>query len=67
MHEEITRVNNLAKRGKMQANFHVLRETSMSALLIENFFIKSAAKLSDPNWRQTVAEASAERIVVEKV
>ncbi|MCL7747986.1 N-acetylmuramoyl-L-alanine amidase family protein [Halalkalibacter alkaliphilus] len=58
MHEEITKVNELVNRGKKKANFHVLRETTMSALLTENGFIdndEDAAKLSDPNWLQTVA------------
>ncbi|MDQ0253389.1 N-acetylmuramoyl-L-alanine amidase [Evansella vedderi] len=59
MHEEITRVNDLVNRGKKKANFHVLRETRMSALLTENGFIdhpEDAEKLRDPNWRQTVAQ-----------
>lgn len=60
MHEEITVSNNLTNRGKKSANFHVLRETNMSALLTENGFIdhpSDAEKLGDPTWRQTVAEA----------
>ncbi|MDT8860371.1 N-acetylmuramoyl-L-alanine amidase [Alkalihalobacillus sp. MEB130] len=58
MHEEITRVNDLDNRGKMKANFHVLRETRMSALLTENGFIdndEDAEKLRDPDWLRTVA------------
>ncbi|WP_096438688.1 N-acetylmuramoyl-L-alanine amidase family protein [Alteribacter populi] len=59
MHEEIMKVNNLSNRGKKKANFHVLRETIMSAILTENGFIDNAddaEKLSDSNWRQTVAQ-----------
>ncbi|WP_100401228.1 N-acetylmuramoyl-L-alanine amidase family protein [Bacillus sp. FJAT-44742] len=59
MHEEIMKVNNLFNRGKKKANFHVLRETRMSALLTENGFIDNASdaeKLRDPNWRQSVAQ-----------
>ncbi|SFA83779.1 N-acetylmuramoyl-L-alanine amidase [Lentibacillus halodurans] len=58
MHEEITKVNQLRNRGKKKANFHVLRETTMSALLTENGFIDNAhdaALMSDPSWRQSVA------------
>ncbi|GAE33701.1 N-acetylmuramoyl-L-alanine amidase family protein [Halalkalibacter akibai] len=59
MHEEITSVNELSNRGKQKANFHVLRETSMPALLTENGFIDNtndAEKMQDSNWLQTVAE-----------
>jgi N-acetylmuramoyl-L-alanine amidase len=58
MHEEITKVNNLVNRGKKKANFHVLRETRMSAVLTENGFIDNAddaAKLKNPDWLETVA------------
>nr|WP_164669938.1 N-acetylmuramoyl-L-alanine amidase [Virgibacillus doumboii] len=59
MHEEITQVNRLRDRGKKKANFHVLRETVMSALLTENGFIDNdhdAALISDPSWRQSSAQ-----------
>ncbi|MRG88346.1 N-acetylmuramoyl-L-alanine amidase [Salinibacillus xinjiangensis] len=59
MHEEIMRVNRLSDRGQKKANFHVLRETTMSALLTENGFIdnrQDAALISDPSWRQDVAQ-----------
>ncbi|MFA9558361.1 N-acetylmuramoyl-L-alanine amidase [Evansella sp. AB-rgal1] len=58
MHEEIIEVNDLYNRGKKKANFHVLRETTMSALLTENGFIdneEDAEKLADSEWRQEVA------------
>ncbi|MFC0469847.1 N-acetylmuramoyl-L-alanine amidase [Halalkalibacter kiskunsagensis] len=59
MHDEITKVNNLSNRGKKKANFHVLRETAMSALLTENGFIDNtsdAEKLRSSSWRQAVAQ-----------
>ncbi|SET49052.1 N-acetylmuramoyl-L-alanine amidase [Salinibacillus kushneri] len=58
MHEEITKVNQLRDRGQKKANFHVLRETTMSALLTENGFIDNvndADLLRDPSYRQTLA------------
>ncbi|MGO4889615.1 N-acetylmuramoyl-L-alanine amidase [Anaerobacillus sp. MEB173] len=66
MHEEIIKVNGLFNRGKKKANFHVLRETSMPALLTENGFIDNgndAAKLKDPNWRQRVAQGHVNGLV----
>ncbi|GAA0595352.1 sporulation-specific N-acetylmuramoyl-L-alanine amidase [Virgibacillus siamensis] len=59
MHEKIIAVNRLRNRGQKKANFHVLRETVMPALLTENGFIDNehdAALISDPSWRQTVAQ-----------
>jgi N-acetylmuramoyl-L-alanine amidase len=59
MHKEIMKVNSLYDRGKKKANFHVLRETRMAALLTENGFIDNAndaEKLKDPNYRQRVAQ-----------
>ncbi|MBP1971366.1 N-acetylmuramoyl-L-alanine amidase [Virgibacillus natechei] len=59
MHDEITNVNELRNRGQKKANFHVLRETAMSALLTENGFIDNehdAALLKSPSWRREVAQ-----------
>ncbi|SFD41329.1 N-acetylmuramoyl-L-alanine amidase [Lentibacillus persicus] len=59
MHEELIAINRLPDRGKKKANFHVLRETTMSALLTENGFIDNDADarlISDPSWRQRVAQ-----------
>lgn len=58
MHQEIMKVNGLWDRGQKKANFHVLQETKMSAILTENGFIDNnndAIKLADPNWRDKVA------------
>jgi N-acetylmuramoyl-L-alanine amidase len=46
-------------RGKKQANFHMLRESKMKAILSENLFISNAAeakKLADPAFRQQIAD-----------
>jgi N-acetylmuramoyl-L-alanine amidase len=47
MHEEIKRalngVSGVDDDGKKQANFHVLRESGMTALLSENFFISNVS------------------------
>ncbi|MFS0750134.1 N-acetylmuramoyl-L-alanine amidase [Oceanobacillus sp. 1P07AA] len=59
IHEEVSKVNQLRNRGKKKANFHVLRESYMPALLTENGFIDhsgDAAKLRDSSWRQRVAQ-----------
>src|SRR5699024_11136311 len=53
------KVNQLSNRGKKRANFHVLRESRMPALLTENGFIDNAsdaALMADPSWRQRVAQ-----------
>ncbi|UFU00249.1 N-acetylmuramoyl-L-alanine amidase [Radiobacillus kanasensis] len=59
IHSEVIEVNQLRDRGQKQANFHVLRETTMPALLTENGFIDNshdAALMKDPAWRQRVAQ-----------
>ena len=63
--------NNLIKetsaknRGVKTANFAVLRETNMTAALVENGFINNpneAAKLSDPNYQDKLATGIANGI-----
>ncbi|MGG0178617.1 N-acetylmuramoyl-L-alanine amidase family protein [Gottfriedia acidiceleris] len=66
LHPEIVKVNGLTDRGKKKANFHVLRESNMPAILTENGFIDNAsdaAKLKDPNWRQKVAQGHINGLV----
>ncbi|API91980.1 sporulation-specific N-acetylmuramoyl-L-alanine amidase [Virgibacillus pantothenticus] len=58
LHEEITKVNQLSNRGQKKADFHVLRESSMPALLTENGFIDNAndaSLMGSTSWRQAVA------------
>lgn len=43
MHEEIMKQVDFRNRGKKKANFHVLRESAMSAILTENGFIDTVA------------------------
>ncbi|MEC5423965.1 N-acetylmuramoyl-L-alanine amidase [Virgibacillus sp. C22-A2] len=58
IHTEISRIYQLNNRGKKKGNFHVLRETSMAAMLTENGFIdneQDAALMQEPSWRERVA------------
>ncbi|MFC0271905.1 N-acetylmuramoyl-L-alanine amidase [Metabacillus herbersteinensis] len=59
LHEEITKINQLTDRGQKKANFHVLRESAMPAILTENGFIDNvndATLMKDSSWRQKVAQ-----------
>ncbi|MBU8728596.1 N-acetylmuramoyl-L-alanine amidase [Cytobacillus oceanisediminis] len=59
IHAEVIKLNKLIDRGKKKADFHVLRESAMPALLTENGFIDNsadAALMKDPLWRQRVAQ-----------
>ncbi|MFD5848866.1 N-acetylmuramoyl-L-alanine amidase [Cytobacillus pseudoceanisediminis] len=59
IHAEVIKLNKLIDRGKKKADFHVLRESAMPALLTENGFIDNsadAALIKDPLWRQRVAQ-----------
>lgn len=62
LHDEIVRSVDFANRGKKTANFHVLRETSMPAILTENGFIDTTAdanKLRNATFLQGIARAHA--------
>ena len=69
MHQEIMRELKTAgvdDRGKKRANFHVLRESKMPAILTENLFISNAAdakKLSSDNFLEQVAQGHAKGII----
>lgn len=60
MHQEIMKkLGATQDREKKQANFHMLRESNMKALLTENLFISNAADatlLKNDTFKQNVAE-----------
>jgi N-acetylmuramoyl-L-alanine amidase len=65
IHAEVIKLNQLGDRGQKKANFHVLRETSMDALLSENGFIDNAhdaGLMKQASWRQNVAQGHANGI-----
>ncbi|GIN39082.1 hypothetical protein J19TS1_20310 [Heyndrickxia oleronia] len=58
LHEEVMNINKLKDRGRRQADFHVLRESNMPAVLTENGFIDNevdARKMKDETWLDDVA------------
>jgi N-acetylmuramoyl-L-alanine amidase len=65
MHNEIfnqIKGGNIIDRGKKQANFHVLRESNMSAILTENLFINNstdASKLKNDAFLNMLAKGHA--------
>ncbi|WP_077210962.1 N-acetylmuramoyl-L-alanine amidase [Bacillus dakarensis] len=65
-HSEIIKKNNLLDRGQKKANYHVLRETMMPALLTENGFIDhplDSASMKETIWRQDVAEGHVRGLI----
>jgi N-acetylmuramoyl-L-alanine amidase len=61
MHTEIMRAigSNISDRGKKTANFHMVRESEMKAVLTENLFISNAADaklLKDDNFLDKIAQ-----------
>lgn len=66
IHTEIVKAINVLDRGKKRANYAVLRETNMSALLTENLFIDNtsdAAKLKSEQFLQQIAYGHVQGIV----
>src|SRR5690625_3343707 len=69
IHNEINNVlkkHGITNRGKKKANFHVLRESKMSAMLSENLFIdtaKDAKFLKDNAFLKDIGIAHAKGIV----
>ncbi|AKO93243.1 N-acetylmuramoyl-L-alanine amidase [Priestia filamentosa] len=58
IHEEILKSVDFTNRGKKTANFHVLRETNMPAILTENGFIDNVndvAKLRNASFITSIA------------
>lgn len=66
LHEKVANTIGLPSRGKKQANFHVLRESKMPAILTENGFIdhpEDAKRMKQADWRERVAKAHTEGLV----
>ncbi|WP_454191564.1 N-acetylmuramoyl-L-alanine amidase family protein [Paenibacillus sp. Marseille-Q7038] len=66
MHNEIIKLNTLTDRGQKTANFHVLRESRMPAILTENGFIDSnsdAALLKSASHLDLVARGHVNGLV----
>ncbi|MED3563090.1 N-acetylmuramoyl-L-alanine amidase [Bacillus xiapuensis] len=59
IHKEVIKLNDLIDRGTKKANYHVLRESNMDAMLSENGFIDNGhdlAKMKDSDWINNVAQ-----------
>lgn len=59
IHQEVLKLNDLKDRGRKTADFHVLRESIMPALLTENGFIDTASdakKMKQSSWIEDVAQ-----------
>ena len=59
LHKAVTDRMNMPNRGKKQANFHVLRESQMPAILTENGFIdhpEDGELMKQADWRKQVAK-----------
>lgn len=66
VHGEIMKQINMSDRGKKKANFAVLRETNMIALLTENGFIvntSDASKLKSDSYLNLIAQGHVNGIV----
>ncbi|KAB8134700.1 N-acetylmuramoyl-L-alanine amidase [Gracilibacillus oryzae] len=66
MHEEIIKKSNMNDRGKKKANFHMLRESNMSAILTENGFIddpNNAARLKTDVFLEDIAQGHVNGLV----
>lgn len=66
MHEEIIKKTGMADRGKKRGNFHVLRASTMPAILTENGFIDGtadAANLRQPSFIESVATGHVNGLV----
>ena len=66
IHEEVVKQIDYRDRGQKQANFHVLRESNMPALLTENGFIDNvtdANKLKDPAYINRIARGHVNGLV----
>lgn len=66
IHSEIMKLLNIVDRGKKSANFHVVRETNMPALLTENGFIdnpQDAEKLKQTSFLDLIAQGHVNGLI----
>lgn len=66
IHRSMLRNLNVRDRGVRQANFYVLRNSAMPAVLVETGFVtgrEDAPRLSDENFRKQMGAAIAEGII----
>ena len=66
LHEKVRRAIGIPDRGRKQANFHVLRESNMPAILTENGFIdhpEDAKLMKQAAWREKVAATHVDGLV----
>lgn len=66
IHDSILPASGMRDRGVKQARFYVLRNTNMPATLLEIGFVtgsEDAPRLSDPAWRERMAQAIADGII----
>ena len=67
VHDTVLRAMGMRDRRVRSARFYVIRRTSMPAILIETGFVtgaEDAPNLADPAWRERMAEAIAEGILL---
>lgn len=66
IHSEVMKLVNFSDRGKKTANFHMLRESNMPAVLTENGFIDNAndaAKIKTSSFIESIARGHVNGIV----
>lgn len=67
IHDEIMKqLSGVRDRGKKEANYHMVRESSMAAMLTENLFIDNvsdATKLKSNTWINKIAQGHANGII----